>query len=117
DLRHGSRICGPDFIDHLMQGFSIGFPVYFHECPLCFCLDIVWFDSQYAIKLRFLFSITPEASVTVCDVVERINVARVALKCPLEISSGLFPAPLTPLDPTRQLEYPESSWQAPACNF
>ena len=84
-----------------MQRSCISFPIQFHECALCFCLEIIWLDSQYAIELRFLFSITPERCVTISDVVERVDVARVELNCPLEISYGLFPAPLTPLDVTR----------------
>ena len=69
-----------------MQRSGISFPIHFHECALCLYLEIVRLDSQHAIERRFLFSITPEKSVTICDVVERVNVARVELKCPLEIS-------------------------------
>ena len=100
-----------------MQRSGISFPIHFHGCALCFCLEIVWLDSQYAIELRFLFSITPEPSVTISDVVERVNVARVELKCPLEASSGLFPAPLTPLDETRYRKYPRIIGQGLAGNF
>jgi hypothetical protein len=101
DLWHGSRICPPDFVNQLMQRSGISFPIQFHLCALCLYLEIIWLDSQYAIALRFLLSITPERCVTISDVVERGDVARVELKCPLEISYRLFPAPLTPLDETR----------------
>ena len=101
DLRHRSRICRADVIDQLAQRSGISFPIHFYECAPCFCLEIVWLDSQYAIEVRFLFSITPEGSVTISEAVERVNVARVELKCPLEISSRFFPVPLTPLDVTR----------------
>src|SRR5205814_4674294 len=65
----------------------------------------------------FLFSITPDHSVIKSGVVEPQNVARVELNCPLQISGGLFPAPLTPLDPAHQPEHPGIIRQAPACNF
>ena len=39
----------------------------------CFCREIVRLDSQYAIEVRFLFSITPEGSVTISEAVERVN--------------------------------------------
>src|SRR6266480_1139464 len=100
-----------------MQWSCISFPIHFHECALCLYLEIVWLDSQHAIELGFSFSITPDHSVTICDISERVKVARVELNCPLEVSSGLFPAPLTPLDETHHREYPGIIWQAPACNF
>ena len=84
-----------------MQRSGISFPIHFYECALCFCRDVIWLDSQYAIEVRFLFSITAEASVTISEVLERVTVARIELKCPLEISSRFFPVPLTPLDVTR----------------
>src|SRR4029077_15531998 len=81
----------------------------------CFPHEIVRLDSQYAIEGRFLFSITAEHSVT--KVVEGVNVARVELKCPLEISSRFFPAPLAPLNVTRYAKYPRIVGQRLACNF
>ena len=56
-----------------MQRSGISFPIHFYECALCFCREIVWLDSQYAIEVRFLFSITPEGSVTISEAVERVN--------------------------------------------
>ena len=81
----------------------------------CFPHEIVRFDSQYAIEGRFLFSITAEVSVT--KVVEGVNVARVELKCPLQISSRFFPAPLAPLDVSRYSKYPRIVGQCMPCNF
>src|SRR5438067_2576306 len=117
DLRHGSRVCRPDFVNQLMQRSGISFPIQFHACALCLYLNIIWLDSQYAIELRFLLSITPERCVTISDVVEGGDVARVEFKCALEISSGIFPAPLTPLDETRYSKYPRIIWQRLASNF
>ena len=64
-----------------------------------------WIDSQCAIQLRFLFRITPDGSVTKSDLEERDNVTRVELNCPLEVTNGLLPAPLKPLDGSHHLEY------------
>src|SRR5262245_11766541 len=100
-----------------MQRFGISFPIHFHQCALCLCPEIVWLDSQYALELRLLFSITPEKCATICDVVERVNVTRIELKCPLEVSCRFFPAPLTPFDTTHQKEYPGIIWQTSVCNF
>src|SRR6266704_5336934 len=99
-----------------MQRSGISFPIHFHECPLCLYLEIVWRDSQHAIELGFSFSITPDHSVTVCDISERVKTARVEFNCPLKASYGLFPASLTPLDVTHHREYPGIIWQAPACD-
>src|SRR5207245_7032593 len=82
-----------------------------------FCTDIVWLDSQYAIELRLLFIITPEASVTKSDLVERVNVARVELKCSLEASCRFFPVSLTSQDETHRLEQPIIIRQSLASNF
>src|SRR5439155_11793610 len=100
-----------------MQRSGISFPIHFHQCALCLYLEIVWLASQHAIELGFSFSITPDHSVTISDISERVKTARVELNCPLEVSSGLFPASLTPLDETHHREYPGIIWQAPACNF
>ena len=100
-----------------MQRSGISFPIHFYDCAVCFYPEIVWVDSQYAIQLRFLFSITPDGFVTKSSLEKRVNVARVELNCPLEVSNALFPAPLTPLDAAHQLEYVGTIWQAPACNF
>src|SRR5439155_20264166 len=56
DLWYPSRISRSDVIDHLAQRLYICFPIHFYESALCFCREIVWFDSQYAIEIRFLFS-------------------------------------------------------------
>src|SRR5262249_52947667 len=117
DLQHGSRICRPNLIQQLMQRPCISFPIHFHECALCFCPEIVWLDSQYAIELRFLFSITSEDCVAVSDLIEIADVAWVQLNYPLEISYGLFPASLTPLNVTGQLEHPWIIGQCPPGNL
>ena len=101
----------------MAQWSDISFPIHFYGCARCFPNEIVRLDGQYAIEVRFLFSITPEGSVTISEVVERVNVARVELKCPLEISSRFFPAPLTPLDVTRYSKYPRIVGQRLAGNF
>src|SRR5262245_12538480 len=100
-----------------MQWSCIGLPIHFHECALCLYLEVVWLDSQHAIEFGFSFSITPNHSVTGCDISEDVKTARVKLNCPLEASSGVFPPSLTPLDETHQREYPGIIRQAPACNF
>src|SRR6266550_2362335 len=48
---------------------------------------------------------------------QRFNIARVQLHCSLQISRRFFPAPLTPLDETRQPEYPRIIRQRLASNF
>src|SRR4029077_8584755 len=100
-----------------MQRACISFPIHFYECALCFYREIAWVDSQYAIELRFLLSITPDGSVTKSGLEKRDNVARVELNSPLEVSNALFPTPLKPLDGTPQRDYAEIIWQAPSCNF
>src|SRR5207253_4815432 len=53
------------------------------------------------------FRIAPTTPVIPCKPPhQRINIVRVQLHCALQISRGFFPAPLTPLDETRPLEYP-----------
>src|SRR5438105_11801604 len=100
-----------------MQRSRVSFPIHFYDCAFCFYREIVWVDSQCAIELRFLFSITPDGSVTKSGLEKRDNVARVELNSALEVSNALFPAPLKPLDGSHRREYVGIIWQASACNF
>src|SRR6266436_9384372 len=100
-----------------MQRSCISFPIQFYKCAVCFYREIVWVDSQYAIELRFLFTITPDGSVTKSGLEKRDNVARVELNSALEVSNALFPAPLKAVDGTHQREYAGIIWQGPAGNF
>src|SRR6266576_2150804 len=100
-----------------MEWSCISFPIHFYERALRFHFEIVWPDTQYAIDRRFLFSITPEHAVTVCDAIERVKTAWVELNCALKASCGLFPASLTLLDRTHHREYRGIIWQGPSCNF
>src|SRR5262249_5755039 len=100
-----------------MQRSGISFPIQFYKCAICFYLEIAWVDSQCAIQLRFLFGITPDGFVTKSGLEKRVDVARVELNCPFEVSNGLFPASLHPLDGSHHREYLTTIRQAPLCNF
>ena len=89
----------------------------FHVRKPYFRNGIVWFDGQCAGQHRFCFSIAPKNPVIHRNPLQRFNVARVELNRALQISRGFFPAPLTPLDVTRQPEYPRIIGQRLAGNF
>src|SRR5437667_6906383 len=88
-----------------MQRSGVSFPIEFHECAGCSHLGIVRFDRQRAIQRQSFFCIAPETRVTQRNLLQHVNVARIEISRTLEISNGLFPAPLTSLDVTLQFEY------------
>jgi hypothetical protein len=81
-----------------MQGPRIGFPIQFDERACCFYFEIVRFNGQDAIQQGLGFGIAPEKLVTQRELLQGENIARIEISCSFEISNGLFPSPLTPLD-------------------
>src|SRR5512132_1089695 len=55
-------------------------------------------DDDCTSQPGFCFSIAVKQPVTECNLMQRLDVPRIQLSCPLQISCGLFPASLTPLD-------------------
>src|SRR5437868_412472 len=82
-----------------------------------FRIDIIRLDGQRAIQNGCLFTIASENSVTDRDLLQREKVTRVEINRALKVSCGFFPASLTPLDVTRQLEYPWIIGQSLAGDF
>src|SRR4051794_6783986 len=74
-------------------------------------------ESHRTSRTGFRFSIAPKHRVTHRNFLQCPNITRVELSCPLEVSSGLFPAPLTPLDEALQFEQPGIIGQGLASNF
>jgi hypothetical protein len=104
-------------MDYFMQGSSIGFRIEVHECSGRLGSDIIRRYGQYAIQERFLLSVTPVEPIRGRSFLQRENVVRIELNGLLQISRGFFPASLTPLDESCQLEYPGSIGQRLARNF
>src|SRR6266851_9979656 len=101
-----------------MQRLGIGFPSKIDVSKEYFGKGIVRFESQYTGPPRFCFRIVPTKRVILCNTqLQRLNVAWVELSRALQISRRFFPAPLTPLDITRQPEYPCIIGQALAGNL
>src|SRR6266567_2965432 len=100
-----------------MQWPGIGLPMEFHEGARHFRIDIVRRNDERTVQHRFFVRISPEESVTDRNLLERVNVARIEINRVLEVSCGLFPALLPPLDKTLQLKYPRIIGQALAGSF
>ena len=101
-----------------MQRSGIGFPIKVDVRKPYFRKGIVRFESQCAGQPRFCFPIAPKKRVITCNPqYQRFNIARVQLHCALQILRRFFPVPLTPLDETRQPEYPRVIRQRLAGKF
>src|SRR6266542_708643 len=101
-----------------MQRSGIGFPIKVDVCKPYFRKGIVRFKSQYTGGPRFCFRIAPKKPVIPRNPQhQRFNIARIKLHCALKVSRGFFPASLTPLNDTRQLEYPSIVRQRLAGNL
>src|ERR1043166_490218 len=100
-----------------MQRSGIGFRVEFHERARRLGSNVVGRDRQNAIEERFFLSVAPAKVITERSFLQRVNVARIQFNGVLQISGGFFPAPLTPLNVTRQFEYPRSIWERLAREF
>src|SRR5262245_45289391 len=100
-----------------MQRAGIGFPIQF-DPPACrFGLRIVRLNSQHTIQRGFFVSIAAKVVIAKEDLPEQENVARIKLDCSLQVPCGLFPAPLTALDVTLQLEEASLVGQRLASSF
>src|SRR5437773_1745089 len=89
----------------------------FHVGTRHFRIDIVRRDCERTIQHRFFVRISPEKSVANRNLLERVNVLWVEFNRALEITRGLFPATLPPLDETFQLEYSGIIGQRLASSF
>src|SRR5438093_2332903 len=54
-----SRIFYLYFVNQLMQGPSISFPIEFHERAPDFCVSVIWFDRQQSIQDSLFLRIAP----------------------------------------------------------
>src|SRR5438067_13940307 len=100
-----------------MQWSGIGFPMKLYGRQRYFRIDIVRLDRQCAVQYCYFFSVAPENSVTNRNLLKREKIARIEVNRALQISCGFFPAPLTPLDETGEIEYPRIIGQSLAGNF
>ena len=79
--------------------------------------DIVRVHCQRTVEHCFVFSVTPEDSVTDRNLLKRFSITRVKVNCALEVLHRLLPTSLSPLDVTHELEYPRIIRKSLASNF
>src|SRR5215813_3849778 len=85
---------------------GIGFLKEFQPWKLYFRIKIIGpRDCHCTGQPRFCFLIAVQQPVSECNSPQRFDVAWVQLSCPFQISCGLFPASLTPLDIARHRKY------------
>src|SRR5438105_3933849 len=81
-------------------------PIQFRPAASYLAVDIVWHDGQHPIQYQFFVSVASEVIVAYCNLLKQVNVAWIEAKRALEVSCRLFPAALTALNETAQLEDP-----------
>src|SRR5438105_13935591 len=79
--------------------------------------DIVRVHSQRTVEHCFVFSVTPEDSVTDRNLLKRFSITRVKVNCALEALHRLLPKSLSSLDVSHELEYPRVSRKSRAIRF
>src|SRR5262245_11741066 len=104
-IRNINRILYANFINQIPQRPGISFPIQFHGSAHDFCLNVVGFDGQGAIKGLLFLGITPQILVTKRDLKQRGEIEWIELGGALKILQCLILFALATQNSTLQLEY------------
>src|SRR5690349_25147552 len=75
DAFNGLRVLRANFINRLVQGSSVSFPIEVNEAPSRLRLWVIRFDGQCAVDRRDLLRIAPQEVITDGELLKREEVA------------------------------------------